>query len=148
MADPAHEIEAPTYAGFWKRLAAYLIDSIIVGMVVSIIASIFGIPLVSTTPQPPTPEEIALMVFAILITWLYFALMESSKKQGTLGKMALGIIVTDEDGHRASFARATARYFAKIISGLILMIGYLMAGWTQKKQALHDMLANTLVINK
>ncbi len=82
------------------------------------------------------------------IGWLYFALMESSKNQGTLGKMALGLKVTDMDGNKISFGRATGRYFSKILSGMILMIGYIIAGFTDKKQALHDMIASCLVLRK
>jgi len=82
------------------------------------------------------------------VWWLYYALMESSGRQATLGKMALGIKVVDRQGGRISFARATGRYFAKILSGLILMIGYLMAGFTSRKQALHDMVAGCLVVNR
>jgi uncharacterized RDD family membrane protein YckC len=85
---------------------------------------------------------------SIVISWLYFALMESSKIQGTLGKMLLKIKVTDYDGNRISFARATGRYFGKIISGMIMMIGYIMAGFTEKKQALHDILASCYVIKE
>jgi uncharacterized RDD family membrane protein YckC len=80
--------------------------------------------------------------------WLYFAMMESSNKMATLGKMAIGIKVTDLNGNRISFGRATGRYFAKILSGMILMIGYIMAGFTEKKQALHDMIASCLVVMK
>jgi uncharacterized RDD family membrane protein YckC len=75
--------------------------------------------------------------------------MESSRHQGTLGKMALGLIVTDSQGRPIGFAHATGRYFAKIITGLIpLGIGYAMAGFTEKKQALHDMIAGCLVLRK
>jgi uncharacterized RDD family membrane protein YckC len=88
------------------------------------------------------------IVIVTVATWLYFALMESSAKGATLGKMALGIKVTDLTGSKISFGRATGRYFGKIISGAILYIGYIMAGFTQQKQALHDIMAGTLVINK
>lgn len=74
--------------------------------------------------------------------------MESSKYQGTIGKKVLGIIVTDENGNRITFGRATGRYFAKIISGMTLWVGYIIAGFTDKKQALHDIIANTLVWKK
>lgn len=84
----------------------------------------------------------------IVLMWLYFAIMESSKFQGTVGKIAIGLVVTDMEGNRISFARATGRYFGKILSSLIFMIGYILAGFTQKKQALHDMLAGTLVWKK
>ncbi len=72
--------------------------------------------------------------------------MESSKQQATLGKMALSLKVTDMEGNKVSFGRATGRYFGKIISGMIMMIGYILAGLTEKKQALHDMMAGCLVI--
>ncbi|MBI4809901.1 MAG: RDD family protein, partial [Ignavibacteriales bacterium] len=90
---------------------------------------------------------IAMILTIIVGEWLYFALMESMKG-ATLGKMALGIIVTDMKGNRISFGRATGRYYGKIISSLTLSIGYIMAGFTQQKQALHDIIAGCLVINK
>ena len=83
---------------------------------------------------------------SIVITWLYFALLESSTRQATFGKMALGLFVTDLEGNRLSFARASGRYFSKIISGMTFTIGFLMAGFTAKKQALHDMIAGCLVL--
>lgn len=86
-------------------------------------------------------------VFSLVVQWLYYALMESSVKQATLGKMALGIKVVDYSGNRISFGKASGRYFGKILSGMILCIGYLMAGFTEKKQALHDMLASCLVVD-
>jgi len=84
----------------------------------------------------------------LVLVWLYFAMMESSVYQATLGKMALGLQVTDRQGNRIGFARASGRFFGKIVSGMILLIGYMMAGWTERKQALHDMLADTLVVRK
>jgi uncharacterized RDD family membrane protein YckC len=89
---------------------------------------------------------IVLRTLYFVVGWSYEAGMESSVKQATLGKMAMGLKVTDEQGNRISFARATGRHFAKIISGMILLIGYIMAGFTARKQALHDMIAGTLVI--
>jgi uncharacterized RDD family membrane protein YckC len=82
-----------------------------------------------------------------LIFWLYFALFESSSKRATPGKMAIGIVVTGMNGERISFGRATGRTFGKYISSLILCFGYFMAGWTEKRQALHDVMAGTLVVN-
>ncbi|MGB8524124.1 MAG: RDD family protein, partial [Candidatus Acidiferrales bacterium] len=90
-----------------------------------------------------------LCAVSIVMMWIYYAWMESSSHQGTLGKMALGLIVTDLEGRRISFARASGRYFAKIITSLIpLGIGYMMAGFTEKKQALHDIIASCLVLRK
>ena len=80
--------------------------------------------------------------------WLYFALMESSSKQATLGKMMIGVIVTDTDGNRISFGRASGRFFGKIVSWITLLIGYRMAAFTKRKQALHDIMAGCLVIRK
>jgi uncharacterized RDD family membrane protein YckC len=95
---------------------------------------------------------IAAYLVAILLIvigqWLYYALMESSSKQATLGKLALGIVVTDLGGNRVSFGRATGRYFGKIVSGMIMCIGYIMAGFTERKQALHDIMASCLVVLK
>jgi hypothetical protein len=88
------------------------------------------------------------MVLSIsfFLNWFYFAIMESSESQATLGKKILGLKVTDEFGQRMSFGRATGRYFSKFISSLILGIGYLMAAFTDRKQALHDKIASTLVV--
>jgi len=86
--------------------------------------------------------------FSLILGWLYFALMESSEYQGTLGKIAIGIKVTDLDGNRLGFVRATGRHFGKIISAIILCIGFVMAGFTEKKQALHDIMAGCLVVMK
>ncbi|MBM3325864.1 MAG: RDD family protein [Calditrichaeota bacterium] len=83
-----------------------------------------------------------------IIGWLYCAILESSNWQATIGKRAVGIYVTDVNRNRITFGRATGRNFAKIVSWIILCIGYFMAGWTLKKQALHDMLAGTLVLRK
>jgi uncharacterized RDD family membrane protein YckC len=82
-------------------------------------------------------------------SWLYFAMMESSSWQATLGKRALSIEVTDLAGQRVSFGRASGRHFSKIITNLIpLFIGYILAGFTEKKQAIHDMIASCLVLRK
>jgi uncharacterized RDD family membrane protein YckC len=87
-------------------------------------------------------------VIGIVLNWLYFTLLESSQKQATLGKMALGIVVTDVNGSRITFGRANGRYWSKIVSALILLVGYLMAAFTEKKQALHDMMSGCLVVQK
>jgi uncharacterized RDD family membrane protein YckC len=146
------------YAGFWKRLVAYLLDQIIISVigffiVVPVLAMV-GLSLFSSDFEPSDEFIITLITayFSLIILllaaeWLYFALMESMKG-ATLGKMALGIIVTDLQGNRISFGRATGRYFAKIISSLTILVGYIMAGFTQRKQALHDIIAGCLVINK
>ena len=81
------------------------------------------------------------------LSWLYFAGLESSKWQATLGKQILKLRVVDLNGNRVSFWRASARYFGKIISRMTFMVGFLMILFTRKKQALHDKIAATLVIS-
>ncbi|MDX6534177.1 MAG: hypothetical protein QOF68_1921 [Gaiellales bacterium] len=123
-----------SYAGFWKRAAAFLIDAIILAVPNAIILAALG----------RSSGDLVVLV----LDWLYFAYQESSEAQATLGKRALGIKVTDVEGNRITFARATGRYFAKILSALTLLIGYIMAAFTARKQALHDLIAGTLVVNR
>ena len=87
-------------------------------------------------------------MLGLLMAWLYYALLESSKLQGTLGKVALNIRVTDLGGRRISFARASGRFFGRVLSNLTLGIGYLIQVFTQRRQALHDLLAGTLVVRR
>jgi uncharacterized RDD family membrane protein YckC len=132
-------VPAAGYAGFWRRVAAVLIDGLILSVVLIPLSLVLRDPDQQTTVYTP---------ISTVINWLYFALMESSDRQATLGKMALGIVVTDLEGNKIGFGRATGRYFAKILSALILLIGFIMAAFTAKKQALHDMIASTLVVKK
>ncbi|HSG35757.1 MAG TPA: RDD family protein [Sphingomonadaceae bacterium] len=139
------------YGGFWRRVGAYLIDVILLGIVASTLGSIFGFgtttsefgDLSASYSYSVDDAESSLLSLALGIA--YFAGLESSKMQATLGKKALGMVVTDLDGNRISFLRALGRYFAKILSALILLIGYIMVAFTVRKQGLHDMLAGTLV---
>jgi len=152
-----------TYAGFWWRFLSHIIDQIVISFASSIfilpIFGIFGISIFSMKRSGYDFEEPEILIPIIMmyssialistvVTWLYYALMESSKTQGTVGKLVLKIKVTDYNGNRISFARATGRYFGKILSGMILMIGYIMAGVTERKQALHDMLASCYVMKE
>lgn len=141
------------YAGFWIRVGAYIIDYIVVTIAAALIGGIFGGILgagIATTGGDIEAAQTGLSltggVIGLVIGIGYYAGMESSSWQATLGKKALGLIVVDEAGTRISFMRALGRYFAKILSALILMIGYIMVAFTDKKQGLHDMLASTLVV--
>ena len=143
---------AVRYGGFWIRFVAVVIDAIIINVVVWPVAAMLGlaIGLAGGAISMPTigvhvVNLIVVWTLSGLASWLYEAMMESSAKQATLGKMALGLKVTDLEGRRISFARATGRHFSKMISGAILAIGFIMAGFTERKQALHDMIAGTLV---
>jgi uncharacterized RDD family membrane protein YckC len=159
QAPPMSPSPHPTYAGFWKRFAAVIIDETIVGIATLIIfipmILMVGFSAFTRDEFEPSVEMLigllgAYMIFILVAVtgkWLYYAMMESMKG-ATIGKMALGIKVTDLNGQRISFGRATGRYFGKILSGLTLCIGYIIAGFSQQKQALHDILAKTLVVNK
>jgi len=135
------------YAGFWRRFPAAIIDGVIVGGAGSIVRYIIlGVALRSVGIG--AVAAVADELLAIATSWLYFTFMESSSNQATVGKLALGIVVTDLEGRRISWGRANGRYWSKFISALIFLIGYIMAGFTAKKQALHDMIAGTLVVIK
>jgi uncharacterized RDD family membrane protein YckC len=148
------------YAGFWRRFVAVIIDSIILAIGGFIIGAIFGAMImicaflgamgtdISTIQAIARFGYIFDYILGLVLNWLYFTLFESSSKQATLGKRSLGIIVTDLSGNRISFGRANGRYWGKIVSAIILLIGFIMAGFTQKKQALHDIMAGTLVVKK
>jgi len=145
------------YGGFWMRVVAFIIDAIIVRVVVHPVAAIFGLGglaagglgLHGLGHGAALPLLIfgsgVLAALTIAASWLYEAFMLSSPYQATLGKMIFGMKVTDLDGNRISFARATGRHFAKWLSGIILGIGYIMVGLSERKQGLHDLIAGTLV---
>lgn len=151
------------YGGFWIRVGATLLDGLVLGMFV-------GTPLniIMQLNMPPPPRNVqdpkamlayllsvlplmgGYMLISFVAQWLYFAIMESSSRQATLGKMACGLMITDLEGRRISFGKATARYFAKhIVSNfLTLGIGDMMCGWTEKNRCLHDMMVGTVVIRQ
>ncbi len=136
------------YAGFWIRVVAYIIDAFILSTVMILIGTIWSLGSDdSTIDLIATIAQSGMVAFiSFFLNWLYYAILESSEYQATLGKKLLGLHVTDEFGRRISFGRATGRYFSKLISSLILGIGYIMAAFTDRKQALHDKIASTLVI--
>ena len=140
------------YGGFWIRFVAVIIDGILVGIVVWPVALMMTVAIGLAGHSVSMPgiginlvSVVVRLAFSALAKWIYEASMESSSRQATVGKMALALKVTDLEDRRISFARASGRHFAKYISGMILLIGYIMAGFTERKQALHDMIAGTLV---
>ncbi len=142
-------VSAYAFAGFWKRLIAYILDGFIFGILFGLLAMLLGGSIISIAPQNPANLMAFFGLYALAIPawWLYFALMESSNAQATLGKKILGIKVTDMHGQPISFGQASGRHFAGIITNMTFYIGYLMAAFTARKQALHDMIASTLVVN-
>ena len=125
--------EAPlVYGGFWERFGAAFIDGLILIIPNYILLYIAGDGWGN--------------VLSFVMSWLYYAYLESGTTQATVGKKAMGLKVVTTEGQPISFGQATGRYFGKILSFLILLIGYLMMIWDEKKQTLHDKMANTLVV--
>jgi len=162
---PAQVVSSFAYAGFWLRAAAYFLDGLILGIPVGavllfLVFTMGGFHMLLRRRHPyetafvPMAAPFLLLFFSAIavlfgLQWLYFAGLESSARQATLGKSAMSLKVTDLAGNRLSFGRASGRFFAKIVSGMVpFALGYIMAGFTQKKQALHDMIAGTLVLRK
>jgi uncharacterized RDD family membrane protein YckC len=130
--DPLREASV-RYGGFWIRVGARLIDSLVLLLPLVLLRDRLG----------------AMLPIVVWVgNWLYFAFMESSYNQATLGKLACGLAVTDLEGQRISFARATGRHFAQFFCGLTLGLGYAMVGWTRQKRGLHDFIAGTLVVRR
>lgn len=135
------------FAGLGRRFAALLIDTVVLvslGIVLAIIYTTIAL----ATVGPGQRENVSpyTRFITLSVRLLYFAVLESSAWQATIGKRVLGCKVVDLDGQRISFGQAAGRYFAKIVSALTLGLGFLMAGFTEKNQALHDKIAGTLVI--
>lgn len=130
------------YGGFWLRVVAYIIDAIVLAIPTAILGAVLGAGMMRSGDTFSLGTNLA----SLVIGWLYFAFMESSERGATLGKMAVGLRVVTDQGQRLSFANATGRYFAKFVSALILLIGFIMVAFTDRKRGLHDMIAGTLVI--
>jgi uncharacterized RDD family membrane protein YckC len=151
-------VEANIYAGFWLRVVAAIIDSFVLGIPLGIFAFLLilsAVPFLTHTQDMTTilPRLFFLLVVYLVASWLYWALMESSSWQATLGKKALGLRVTDLAGSRPTFGRASGRFFAgrgisciPSVGGLYFLVDCIMAGFTEKKQALHDIIASCFVI--
>jgi uncharacterized RDD family membrane protein YckC len=157
---PRAALPALPYAGFGRRLVAFMIDFAIgVGAWLALIAAVtFVIAGVLLAAGGKTVDTFAQAIpgwvswtyygLGLVMTWLYYTLAEASRWQGTVGKLALGIKVTDDTGARISWPRANARYWAKLLSFLMAGVGFLMIAFTDRHQGLHDMLARTLVITR
>ncbi len=146
------------YAGLWRRLLAALIDCIIICitiLIVKAITAVLPVAILLAAGEDAGNQFLKLtydsiqffdMISPIIITWLYSALFESLKTQATIGKLALRLKVTDLNGSRISFLRASLRYLGKILSALILFVGFIIIAFTKNKQGLHDMISGTYVI--
>src|SRR5258705_5940523 len=124
----------PLYAGFWRRVAAAFLDALVLVIPVVIVTLLIK-------------EEVLRDLVSVFVGFAYFAGFHSSRLQATPGKKAFGIKVTNQQGERIGFGRAIARHFAIWLSSIVLGIGFLLAGFTRKRQALHDMICRTFVVN-
>ena len=142
------------YAGFARRAGAWVIDAALLSVIICVVTLMLtvGVSVMQRTHGGSGSVgpiiRIILPVVALVVGWLYSALLESSVRQATVGKRALGITVTDRCGGRPGFGRATIRFFCKLISTLILFIGYIIAPFTERKQALHDLISGCIVTRK
>ena len=153
MTTTAAEAMTPTpdveYAGFWKRLLAFVVDLGVTSLIFFAFAVILPILL---GPRLGVPSGGVILASGVaiwlVVTWLYWAIMESSSRQSTVGKDLVGILVTDGEGKRISFGKATLRYFGKIASVMPALAGFFMIGFTARKQGLHDLISGSLVVSK
>ena len=158
--------EVGVYAGLGRRIIAFIIDIILILVFDLVVASTLGLlrgvqnlyfyayqhaPIESLTPEGTRVALVTSIIASygilfVVIPWLYYASFESSRSQATPGKVLIHAQVTDLEGSRVSYARATIRFFAKFISLVIFFIGFIMIGFTKKKQGLHDKIAGCLVL--
>ncbi|HET9183048.1 MAG TPA: RDD family protein [Candidatus Angelobacter sp.] len=154
-------LPASSYGGFWIRVVAYLLDQVLLGVAALPFFLILVFPSVlrvmreaESTQQPPGPEIIfsilgSMSLFftvAFIGSWLYEALLTSSSWQGTVGKHILRLKVTDDAGNKISFGRSTGRFFAKILSGWVMYVGFIMVAFMERKRGLHDVICTTQVL--
>jgi uncharacterized RDD family membrane protein YckC len=130
------------YGGFWRRAIAAAIDWLLIGVAVSLSMGYHG----QLAPPHSTVKVVVYYALAALVAWLYFAAMEASAWQATLGKRVVRVKVMTLDGQRIGFGQATARLLAKLLSLALLGLGFVLAGVDARKQALHDKVAGTQVM--
>ena len=137
ISEDSNALASPnSFPSFFKRLAAFIIDMVICNVGILVLVLVVGLG-----------SEQSINLISILIVWLYFALQESSAAQATLGKKWLGMRVCDDENQKLSFLHATGRHAGKLLSS-ILLIGFIMAAFTEKKQGLHDIMAKTFVVDR
>lgn len=144
------------YAGFWRRFAAGMIDGILLSIVNKILYSITGVSSRMQEIILDDPTDYSGLISVAGPTWAmgfavqlaYFAYLESSERQASFGKQAMGLVITDMNGKRIDMGKAVIRHLSKILSAFLFLIGYLMQPFTEKRQTLHDMIAGTLVFKR
>ena len=160
--------EVGVYAGLCRRFIAFIVDAILILLIGIVLITFFSmtncvkyayyiavhVDLVSSLTEAGTadaafgPIIAALGMLIIIVPWLYFVGFELSHSQATPGKVLMHFMVTDMEGNKSTFARVTLRHFGKFISALVIFIGFLMIGLTNKRQGLHDKICNCLVLHE
>lgn len=133
--------------GFWARAFAHCIDILVLG-VSCFVFNLLQVMAIAIDEDFALFIAFVVAILRLVVAWMYCSLMESSGLQATLGKLAIGAKVIDENGRKLTFARATGRFFAKLLSGFLLGIGYIMVAFDPQKRGLHDKMANTYVVSK
>ncbi len=135
------------YAGPWRRLGAFALD---LGLTATVFLGLWVLLAVLMGPWMGVPGGAVLLAATVILwqggSWLYWAVMESSARQGTVGKVLLNMAVTGVDGRRLSFRQATVRHFARIASTLTALVGFAMIAATARRQGLHDLIARSVVV--
>lgn len=153
QSEPVAVVERPatvatgTHPGFFLRVAAYLIDSIVTYALAMVASYAVTMSIVYSESTGPFDLSFLGPIAGIAASWIYFAWMESSPRQATFGKLACNFHVTDLEGRRITFARASVRYFGIFVSWFLLGIGFLFCLWSERRQCLHDMIAGCVMIN-
>ncbi|HUE75544.1 MAG TPA: RDD family protein [Chloroflexota bacterium] len=142
-----------SYPSFWRRLIAGIADAVILGILALVMGQALAIFAIHPALGLGTRDADVIglvvnftVVAALIMSWLYYTLFESSAKQATPGKIILGLVVTDLNGRRLSLGRANARFWTRALSVLTLMIGFLLAAFTRRRQTLHDIVSGCLVM--
>jgi len=145
--------ELPEYAGFWLRVWAGAIDVLLEALAALLVTLIVDLAMKIISPQfglsPITAHYATGIVFIFVLaigSWLYCALAESSSWRATVGKRIIGLQVVTAAGGKLSFGQATVRHFMKFLSLFTATVGFMMAGWTKRRQALHDIPSDCVVI--
>lgn len=134
------------FGGFWRRLAASLIDGLVLFFPQAIVKVLLGLPVFGTAEGDEAEKDLLVGAVFFAVYWIYAALLESSSRQATLGQQLFGLRVMDLDGRRIDFGRATGRYFAQVLSALLCGVGYLFNLWTSRRQTLHDLITGCVLV--
>lgn len=140
-------MKKPRYSGIFRRLFAFAIDSALLICIYAVLGLILGIGVFTYTLAAIPMIGFWFYGGLFFLSWFYFAGMESSTHQATIGKKVLGLKVADLKGKRIGFGRASARYFGRILSRALLFIGFITILFTKKKQAIHDMITSTVILH-